>query len=131
MLSSGEAGSMWPAIALLSPGGDSGGDGPETITAPTDLGEWRDSYVVQMDVPGFTETDVDVSVSGTTVHVRTGRRGQQPLQEATFYHHERDRRPVEQELELPMSVDEQATTATVDDGVLTLLLPKDFEQETD
>lgn len=120
---------MWPAITLLVPAWDNGVQSGDVgaITAPADLGEWDDSYVVRLDVPGFTREDIDISVAETTVRIETGLRTAGTLTDAEFLHRERDRRPVEREVELPMGIDEEEVTASVEDGVLTLLLPKDFD----
>lgn len=115
---------MWPALLLVVPP-DAGSGERSAITAPTDVGEWDDDYIVKMDVPGFTEEDVTVSVSGNTLRVATETR-ERDSSDVEYHHRERDCRPVERELELPMEVDAEAMTARIDDGVLTIHLPKDF-----
>lgn len=108
---------------------DGGRDDADTgaIVAPVDLAEWEGEYVVQLDLPGFTADDVDLSITGTTLRITTDRRESPDPPIEAFHHRERDDRPIERTLDLPMPVEEDAVTTSFDDGVLTVFLPKDYD----
>ncbi|MFC6989773.1 Hsp20/alpha crystallin family protein [Haloplanus sp. GCM10025708] len=101
-------------------------DGDDTTDyhlGAADVVEAPDRFLVHVDLPGFDESDVDIELTDHTLRVVATREGDaEPA--GTFLRRERPRSSVEQTLYLPKDVDREAATATLDDGVLTVDLPK-------
>jgi HSP20 family protein len=90
---------------------------------PTNVFETREAFVVKADVPGLSEADVSVSVEDDALVVR----GERKVEVPTGYRvHLRERAPIAftRKLPLPVRVDADAVTATLEHGVLTITLPK-------
>lgn len=83
--------------------------------------------VLTLDVPGLTAEDVDIEVVDNTLVVRgERRRGDAP--EGTHYAHlERGVGRFERSVRLPVGVDADAVTASLENGVLSLIVPKPAE----
>ena len=105
-----------------------------TDTAGIDLADRGEEYVVTMDVPGYESDDIDCRLVGETVHV-SGER-ERDTEEAgaqgRYLRRERRHRSFDRSVRLPQPVDGESVTATVNNGVLTVTLPKidpDAEQQ--
>ena len=127
-----------------------GGDrawGRTVRTTDIDIAEYDDEFVVMADLPGYDREDIDVraddgrltiSAERDTAH---GHEDAEPGHDDAEHGHDdagrrylrRERRheSVTRSLDLPGSVIESAATATFQNGVLTVTLPKEMHDETD
>ncbi|SHH02257.1 Hsp20/alpha crystallin family protein [Halobaculum gomorrense] len=100
--------------------------GDESEYAPVDLVEYDDEFVATVDLPGFERSDISVSVTDHMLRIAAER------EEATEEHGEdervlrRERRheSVHRSLSLPDEVDKDGVTARMNNGVLTVTLPR-------
>lgn len=104
----------WPGFGTgLSTGG---------FAPLADLEETDDAYLVEVELPGVKKSDVNVEVSGRRVLVsgerkdreRTGVLRRRTRAVGRFHH----------EVVLPGDVDAGAVSASLDEGVLTVRVPK-------
>ncbi len=98
----------------------------ERAWAPlADVWETPDEMVISVEMPGFTEKDIRLSVTGDQVLIQGERRwdGDDP-QKATFHRRERWYGKVERAFSLPMPVDTSKVVGNFRDGVLMVRLPK-------
>ncbi len=99
--------------------------GARTSFAPAfDLKETRDAYLLKADLPGVREEDVDVSVTGNRLTVRGQRESERREEGDTQYIYERSHGAFTRSFTLPEGVDADRVEADLDDGVLTVRLPK-------
>jgi HSP20 family protein len=85
--------------------------------------EQGDALLVELEVPGVKNDQVDISVSGGELSIKIER--PEIAQEGVTYH--RRERPVgsfTRVLQLPVEVDANRVEAALHDGVLTITLPK-------
>lgn len=89
----------------------------------TNVFETKEAFVVKAEVPGLAEGDVSVSVEEDALVVRGERKTDVP---EGYRVHLRERAPVAftRKLPLPARVDADAVTASLENGVLTVTLPK-------
>ncbi|HZU84400.1 MAG TPA: Hsp20/alpha crystallin family protein [Polyangiaceae bacterium] len=90
---------------------------------PTNVFETKEAFVVKAEVPGLAESDVAVSVEDETLVIRGERKTDVP---DGYTVHLRERAPIAftRKLPLPARVDVEAVGASLNDGVLTVTLPK-------
>jgi HSP20 family protein len=102
------------------------GGGPEAPTAlPVDVADTGDAFVVVVDLPGYDREDVNVTLVDETTLAVTAERGTDAVPEADRYvTRERQFSSVSRQVGLPAAVDESETTAALDEGVLTVSLPR-------
>lgn len=89
-----------------------------------DLKDEGDAFVVVADFPGYGKDDVSVSVDDRTVTLSAEREEESETEEENYLRRERRRGEARRRVTVPEPVDETATTATFDAGVLTVRLPK-------
>lgn len=91
-----------------------------------DVSETDQAYVIRAEMPGFDKQDINVSVDGKTVTIRAKRDEQQPStpQSGTMLRTERFHGEQYRSFTLPQEVDDQQASATCNNGVLELTLPK-------
>lgn len=87
-----------------------------------------DNLVLKAEVPGLSEQDIEVTVTGDTVTVRGERKADTPEGYAV-YRQERGAFKFAQSYVLPTKVDADKAQATVKNGVLELVLPKAAEAQ--
>lgn len=96
---------------------------PQAFSPRVAFEEREDAWVLRSELPGFTEKEIDISVTGSTVSLKVERKteakgeGQPPT---TTYRFERT-------FELPAKVDPERVEAELKLGVLTVTLPKAAE----
>ncbi len=91
---------------------------------PADVSVSESDVVLTMDVPGMTVDDLSIELLGSTLIVR-GQRKRRQLPEGTGWHHaERAFGQFERRISVPEGVDPEGITASIDNGVLSLIVPK-------
>lgn len=85
--------------------------------------EQDDTLLAEMEVPGLTSDQVDISVVGDELSLKVDR--PEPKQEGVTYHRrERPTGSFTRVLRLPVEIDAGRVEAELRDGVLTVTLPK-------
>lgn len=83
-----------------------------------------DRLVLEAELPGFKLADVEIEVFADEL-VLKGERKAEVLDEKTVVHHrERATGAFSRRLKLPFAIDADQVSATLRDGVLTVVLPK-------
>jgi HSP20 family protein len=80
--------------------------------------------VLTMDVPGLTVDDLEIELVGGYLFVRGERKRPRIAEGARFAHSERMFGRFERQIKLPDGVEADQVTATMDNGVLSLIVPK-------
>ena len=98
-------------------------DQTATFVSPqVNIMETKDGYVLEAEMPGVNKEGLEISLEGTEVTI-TGRRHKEPLpgeplfRESTNTHYRRV-------FELDPAIDTSKVAARIEQGVLTLTLPK-------
>jgi len=93
----------------------------------TDVSETAKDYVIRAELPGMTEDDVDVAVSGDVLTVKGEKRTEREEKEADYHLRECSYGAVRRSFRIPEGVDKDKVVAEVENGVLTLTFPKTTE----
>jgi HSP20 family protein len=96
----------------------------ETWVPAADMFETRDEVVVAVELPGLSEKDINLSITGDTLIIRGERREPESSDENTPYRRERWYGKFQRSFLLPTLVETDRIKATYRDGVLTVSLPK-------
>ncbi len=97
----------------------------ERTWAPlADVWETPDEMVISVEMPGFTEKDIRLSVTGDQVLIQAERQWDGEKEKAIFHRRERWYGKVERAFSLTMPVDTAKAVANYRDGMLTIRLPK-------
>jgi HSP20 family protein len=113
---------------------DAPGDGPlaewrpDASSMAVDLVERDGEFEATVDLPGFAREDVDVRVTDRELtvaaeHEEATETGEED-EEGRYLRHERRRESTRRSVRLPEAVDTAAVTARMNNGVLTVTLPK-------
>jgi len=103
------------------------GAGADLRSVAVDVAERDDEFVVTADLPGYAAADIDLTVADDRLSLSAERSEKREVEgdDAARYHRrERRRRAVSRTIRLPDAVDEDAVSATHENGVLTVTLPK-------
>jgi HSP20 family protein len=95
-----------------------------TFVPATDVLVSDGDLVLAMDVPGMTTDDLSIELSDHYLVVRGERKPATIVQGVNLAHRERASGRFERRLRVPDGVDADAITASIDNGVLSLIVPK-------
>jgi HSP20 family protein len=112
-----EAGRWWQTEAIPA-------EADVTSSVDVDLEDAGDELVLTAELPGFDRDDIDVRVDDDTVHLAADRETEATRTEGEFVRRERHRASVERAIPLPASVHATEVSATFENGLLTVRLPK-------
>ncbi|WP_129117073.1 archaeal heat shock protein Hsp14 [Halegenticoccus tardaugens] len=104
--------------------GEAGGQALWGRSPSLDLAEHDEEYVVTVDLPGFERDDISVQLSGRTLQISADRSEGSEQREENYLQQERSQRSVSRSITIPDRVDEEGVSATYNNGVLTVTLPK-------
>jgi HSP20 family protein len=108
--------------AFEGPGGGNGG--ARRWTPAMDLLETEDEFVLRADLPGLTESDVNIEIEDNVLTVSGERKTEHEDKREGFYRMERAYGSFSRSLTLPKGIDPEAVTAGFDRGVLEVRVPK-------
>jgi HSP20 family protein len=101
------------------------GRGSNDMMAPAfDVRETEDAYLIEADLPGFDEQDVDVSVAGNRLTVSGKRENKTENKRESYYYSERSYGSFSRSFVLPEGTDSERIEADMKNGVLTPQVPK-------
>jgi HSP20 family protein len=89
-----------------------------------DIHETKDDLVLNFELPGVTDKDVSLSITGDLLTLKGERSANRDVKDESVYHVERVYGKFERSVQLPMPVQADKVKATYRDGVLEVKLPK-------
>ena len=89
-----------------------------------DLGETKDAYHLTADVPGLKKEDIQIEVIDNVVTIKGERKTESENKEKDYHHIERSYGSFQRSVEVPGGFVPDRVTATFENGVLTVTLPK-------
>lgn len=96
-----------------------------------DVEDEDDEFVVTADLPGFDKEDIDVEVHDRTLRIEARHEEETETEEDedNYVRRERSKRSLSRSVTLPEEVDEAGASASFENGVLTVTLPKAHTSE--
>lgn len=101
----------------------------DTLRPLVDVKEEEKNVVVKTDLPGVSKEDVNIDVRGNRVWISADTRRETEKEEEGYSMKERSFKRYARSFSLPASVSEEGAKAKLEDGVLTLTLPKSEAEE--
>ena len=98
-----------------------------TPHAPVDIRETSDAYAIECDLPGVEQNDIAIQVEDDVVSIKASRNASKDDAKDGLRYSERRFGSYERVFRLPKSVDASKATASYQNGVLSLHVPKHEE----
>jgi HSP20 family protein len=93
-------------------------------TPAADVYETESEFVVELEVPGYDEKDLQIEVTDHTLCVKGERTKETEKKDKAFHLHERLEKSFERRFTLPAEADLEKTKATFEKGVLEVHVTK-------
>jgi HSP20 family protein len=118
---------LFNAAFDTSPGGNGGGT--RRWAPAMDLLETDDHFVLRADLPGMSHDDVNIELEDNVLTVSGERKAEHEDKREGYYRVERAFGQFSRALTLPKGVDGESVTASFDNGVLEVRIPKPEERK--
>ncbi|AGB38296.1 Hsp20/alpha crystallin family protein [Natronococcus occultus] len=105
-------------------GGMTGGGLQVPGSVPVDVADRAEEYVVTADLPGYDTDDVELTLAEGTLRLEAERTDEIEQASERYLRRERTRKSVNRRIRLPEPVEEESVSASYENGVLTVRLPK-------
>ena len=106
-----------------------GNDGGRRWMPAMDLVETDEHFVLRADLPGMTESDVNIELEDNVLTVSGERKAEREEKGEGFYRVERSFGSFSRSLTLPKGIDAEAVNASFSNGVLEVRIPKPEERK--
>jgi HSP20 family protein len=98
--------------------------GGKVFTPAVDIKDEEDKLVVTTDLPGINKEDVEISLKEDMLEISAKSGKEKETEEEGYIRRERAYTRFYRAVRLPTSVKEEGGTAKIENGVLTIMLPK-------
>ena len=106
-------------------GGQFGMTPTESSSMRVDLENKTEEFVLTAELPGFDKDDIDVRVTDQTLRIEAEREAESEEEtEGEYVRRERHRASVSRSIRLPEAVEADDVSATYNNGILTVRIPK-------
>lgn len=109
--------------------GEQGQGGGRFLAPRLDVHESENEYCVTVDLPGVSESDLDLSLEGEVLTIRGEKKQESERDERGYHIMERSSGTFQRSLRLPFEPDPERVSAECRDGVLTVHVPKEGQQQ--
>lgn len=89
-----------------------------------DLSATEQEYLLTVEIPGVSEKDVAVDVSGNTMTIKGEKKQEKEEKDKNYYRIERSYGSFQRVLSLPEDVNQEGIKATFKNGVLSITMPR-------
>lgn len=90
-----------------------------------DISETESEYIIQAEIPGVEKSDINVDIDGNTLRISAKKTSENKVEkDGTVLRSERYWGELQRALTLSAPVDEEKASASYENGVLRLTLPK-------
>jgi HSP20 family protein len=115
---------------FLGSSSPTGNGGSETAwLPPVDVSETEDALLLHFDLPGISQNDISVELNDNVLTVSGQRERKHEVSKDTYYRFERRFGAFSRSVTLPAGVSEDDISATYENGVLEVRVPKPEEQK--
>jgi len=96
---------------------------PEVLEQVLAVGDDVGEFLVEVDAPGYRNEEIEIGVMGSELTLK-GLRTDPSAEGVTYLRRERTNNEFARTLRLPVDVDVEKVSATLENGVLRVILPK-------
>ncbi len=121
--------SIWPS--LYDPFRAVTGRVADWLSPATEASGSGEAYAINMELPGVSEGDIELTVDDGVVTVRGEKKTEETKKGDTWFFSERQYGAFRRSFRLPQDADGSKVDAHMKDGVLSITIPKIAKEETD
>ena len=97
------------------------------FTHPVDMYEEKDGLVIKAELPGITKEDLDIKLEGDMLTIKAEKKADEVPEDTSYFTCERWYGQYTRSLSLPFPVKAEKVSATFENGILEIRLPKTKE----
>lgn len=98
--------------------------GAQTVSLPLDIRQTDEAYFIEASVPGFSPDEVEVTLDENVLTIRGERKTEKDETKGGYVRRERRQTSVFRQVGLPSEVKAEEITASFENGILTVMVPR-------
>ena len=114
------------------------GENGKSAMPRVDVSEKKDSYVLEMELPGYTENDVELDLKDRVLTIssklkdakKAEKEDKKEAAESVYLIKERRNSTFSRSFTMPEDIDQEKVTAAFKNGLLTVVIPRKAEAQT-
>lgn len=114
------------------------GENGKSAMPRVDVSEKKDSYVLEMELPGYTENDVELDLKNRVLTIssklkdakKAEKEEKKEAAESVYLIKERRNTTFSRSFTMPEDIDQENVTAAFKNGLLTVIIPRKAEAQT-
>ncbi len=114
------------------------GENGKSAMPRVDVSEKKDSYVLEMELPGYTENDVELDLKDRVLTIssklkdakKAEKEEKKEAAESVYLIKERRNTTFSRSFTMPEDIDHEKVTASFKNGLLTVVIPRKAEAQT-
>lgn len=114
------------------------GENGKSAMPRVDVSEKKDSYVLEMELPGYTENDVELDLKDRVLTIssklkdakKAEKEEKKEAAESVYLIKERRNTTFSRSFTMPEDIDHENVTASFKNGLLTVVIPRKAEAQT-
>ncbi|OGQ95056.1 MAG: heat-shock protein Hsp20 [Deltaproteobacteria bacterium RIFOXYD12_FULL_57_12] len=111
---------LWPRFF----GGETAAKHVSSVYPPLNISENADNIFIRAELPGIQANDLEIFIEGDTLTIKGERRSKKANEKTSYHRQELEYGRFSRAVALPTKVDADKITALVENGILTITLPK-------
>ena len=129
MVEKTENAGLWPS--LYDPFRAFGSRLADWLSPATEASGGKDAYAINMELPGVSEDDIELTVDDGVVTIRGEKKTETEKKGDTWYFSERQYGAFRRSFRLPADADAGKVSAEMKDGVLKITVPKQAKAQAE
>ncbi len=94
------------------------------IRTPINMAQTQNAIILRAELPGFKKDEINLVVTDSTVEIRAAKKRESIEKTDKMFRQEKSAKSVSRAFTLPQNVDPDRAEARLEDGLLTLVMPK-------
>ena len=99
------------------------------IRTPISMAQTHDAIILRAELPGFRKDEIELVVTDSTVEIRAAKKRESIERTDKMFRQEKSARAISRAFTLPQNIDPDRAEAKLEDGLLTLIMPKQHPEK--
>jgi HSP20 family protein len=99
------------------------------IRTPINMAQTQTAIILRAELPGFKKDEIELAVTDSTIEIRAIKKRDSIEKTNKMFRQEKSAKSISRAFTLPQNIDPDRTEAKLEDGLLTVIMPKQHPEK--